>query len=134
MTSYNRALEITGCESIKTTLRTRKLLSAGTIIQMSGGRLPKRITFGNLESAVRRGRGGKEKEWTDCVQSDIRAFGITGGWKAPALEAEVWIEAVTEGGRRFMATWRKEEVDAARHRQEKREATILGKLLSHTEA
>ena len=23
--------------------------------------------------------GGKEKEWTDCVQSDIRAFGITGG-------------------------------------------------------
>ena len=31
-----------------------------------------------------------------------------------------------------MATWRKEEVDAARHRQEKREATsLLGKLLSH---
>ena len=40
---------------------------------MSGGRLPKRIVFGNLEGAVRRGRGGKEKEWTDCVQSDIRA-------------------------------------------------------------
>ena len=38
---------------------------------MSGGRLPKRIVFGNLEGAVRRGRGGKEKEWTDCVQSDI---------------------------------------------------------------
>ena len=36
---------------------------------MSGGRLPKRIMFGNLD-AVRRGRGGKEKEWTDCVQSD----------------------------------------------------------------
>ena len=30
-----------------------------------------------------------------------------------------------------MAAWRKEEVDAARHRQEKREA---GNLLSHTEA
>ena len=29
---------------------------------MSGGRLPKRIVFGNLEGAVRRGRGGKEKE------------------------------------------------------------------------
>ena len=39
----------------------------------------------------------------------------------------------TEGGRRFMAAWRKEEEDAARHRQ-KREATRLGKLLSHTEA
>ena len=29
-----------------------------------------------------------------------------------------------------MAAWRKEEVDAARHRQEKREATRLGNLLS----
>ena len=51
-----------------------------------------------------------------------------------ALKAEDWVEAVTEGERRFMAAWRKEEEDAARHRQEKREATRLGKLLSHTEA
>ena len=83
---------------------------------------------------MRRGRGRKEKEWTDCVQSDIRAFGITGDWEAMALKAEVWAEAVTEGGRRFMATWREVEEDAARHRQEKREATKLEKLLSHTEA
>ena len=39
---------------------------------MSGGRLPKRIVSGNLEGAVRRGRGGREKGLTDCVQSDIR--------------------------------------------------------------
>ncbi|CAN0306063.1 unnamed protein product, partial [Ascophyllum nodosum] len=53
-------------------LRTRRLLWAGTLLRISGGRLPKRIFFGNLEGAVRRrGRGGKEKEWTDCVQSDI---------------------------------------------------------------
>ena len=45
---------------------------------MSSGRLPKRIMFGSLEGTVRRGWGGKEKEMTDCVQSDIRAFGITG--------------------------------------------------------
>ena len=85
MTSYNRALEITRCESIETTLRTRRLLWAGTLLRMSGGRL----LFGNLEGAVRRGRGGKEKEWTDCVQSDIWAFGITGDWKTMALKAEV---------------------------------------------
>ena len=89
MTLYNRALEITGCESIETTLRTRSLLWAGTLLRMSGGRLPMRIVFGNLEGAVRRGRGGKEKEWTDCVQSDIRAFGIAGDCKATALRAEV---------------------------------------------
>ncbi|CAM9191083.1 unnamed protein product, partial [Ascophyllum nodosum] len=46
MTSYNRALEITRCESIETTLRTRRLLWAGTLLRMSGGRLPKRIMFG----------------------------------------------------------------------------------------
>ena len=50
------------------------------------------------------------------------------------FKAEVWVEAVTEGGRRFMAAWREEGEDAARHRQEKREATRLGKLQSHTEA
>ena len=100
---------------------------------MSGGRLPKRIVFGNLEGAVRRRRGDKEKEWTGCVQSDIRVFGTTGDWKATALEAEVWVETVAEGGQRFMAARRKDEVDAARHRQEKREAARLGKMLSHTE-
>ena len=62
MTSYNRALKITRCESIETTSRSRRLfLWAGTLIRMSGGRLSKRIMFGNLEGAVRRGRGGKEK-------------------------------------------------------------------------
>ena len=112
MTSYDRALEITRCESIETTLRARRLLWAGSLLRMSGWRLPKRIVFRNLEGAVRRGRGGKEKEWTDCVQSDIRAFGVAGNWKATALEAEVWVETATEGGRRFKAAWRKEEVDA----------------------
>ena len=51
-----------------------------------------------------------------------------------ALKAEVCVEAVTEGGRRFMAACREEEEDAARHRQEKREATRLGRLQSHKEA
>ena len=61
-TSYNRALEIIRCESIETTLRTSRLFWVETPIRMSGGRLPKRIVFGNLEGAVRRGRDGKENE------------------------------------------------------------------------
>ena len=52
MTLYNRALEITGCESIETTLRTTKRLLAETLIRMRGGRLPKRIVFGNLALRV----------------------------------------------------------------------------------
>ena len=90
------------------------------------GRLPKRIVFGNLEGAVRRGRSGKEKEWVDCVQSDIRAFGIAGHWKVTVLKAGMWVETAAVGGRRLMTAWGKEEVDGARHCQEKREATCLG--------
>ena len=58
---------------------------------MSGGRLPKRIVFEKFEGAVRRGRGGKDKEWADCVQSDIWPFDIAGDWKATAFKAEVWV-------------------------------------------
>ena len=29
-----------------------------------------------------------EKEWIDCVKSDIQAFGIAGDWEVTALEAE----------------------------------------------
>ena len=96
---------------------------------MSGGRLPKKIMFGNIEGAVRRGRGGKEKEWADCVRSDVRVFRIAGDWKATTLETEVWVDTVTEGGRRLMVTCRKEELDAARHGQEKREANEIGKVV-----
>ena len=38
---------------------------------------------------------------------------MAGDWKATALKAEVWVETVKEGGRRFMATWRKTYVDVA---------------------
>ena len=75
---------------------------------------------------MRRGRDGKEKEWIHYVQSDFRAFGITGDWKATTLKAGVWVDTVTEGGRRFVAAWMKEELDAARHRQEKGEGTSQG--------
>ena len=68
---------------------------------------------------MRRGRGRKEKEWTDCVQSDIRAFSITGDWKATALKAEVCVEMVTESGQ---GSW------------PRRAAKRLGTLFSYTEA
>ena len=55
--------------------------------------------LGNLEGAVRRKWGGKEKVWIDCVQTDIRAFGIAGEWEATASKAEVWVETVMEDGR-----------------------------------
>ena len=60
-TSYSRALEIAGSESIETTLRTRRLSWAGALIRMSGGWLPKQIMFRNLEGAVREDGVGRRK-------------------------------------------------------------------------
>ena len=45
ISSYNCVFEMTGCESIETTLRTRRILWAETFIRMSGRQLPKRIVF-----------------------------------------------------------------------------------------
>ena len=134
-TSYNRALEITRCESIETTLRTsRLLLWAGTLIQMNGWWFPKRIVFGNLEDAMRRGRGAKEQEWSDCVQSDIWEFGLSADSKAAALEAEMWVETIMEGGRRFMAAWKKEELtrlDIAGRRESQRDCESWYRTRKH---
>ena len=80
---------------------------AGALIQMSGERLQKRTVFRGLEGAVRRGQGGKEKEWTNCVQYDTRESGIAGDWQVMALEVEVWFETVTEGRRRLTTALRK---------------------------
>ena len=86
-------------------------------VQYTGGFLPDILLFTQTSILV----------WFDGT-----TFGIAGDWKATTSKAEVWVETATEGGRRFIAAWRKEEVDAARHRQEKREATRLGNLLSQT--
>ena len=46
---------------------------------MGDHRLPTRVMSGELENAGKRGPGGKEKEWTDCVAEDLRLFGIRTG-------------------------------------------------------
>ena len=43
------------------------------------------IMFGNLEGAVRRGRGGKEKEWTDCLRCSEQHPGV---WHSGGLEID----------------------------------------------
>ena len=59
--------------------------------------------FGNLKGEARTGRGEKEKGWTIAYRAKSRRFGMTGDWKATAMEAEVWVVTGIEGGRKFMA-------------------------------
>ena len=88
-------------------------------MQMDARRLPRRLISGKPDGARKRGRGGKEKEGIDCVEKDVRAFGISGDWEALSLQEIVWYNTVVEGGRRFMDAWRIEE-QASETRQEKR--------------
>ena len=53
--SYKDALHRTQCESIETTVRTRRLLWAGALLRMGDHRLPKRVMSGELENAGKRG-------------------------------------------------------------------------------
>ena len=59
--SYKDALQQTKCESIETTVRTRRLLWVEALLRMGDHRLPKRVMSGELEDAGKRGPGGKEK-------------------------------------------------------------------------
>ena len=95
---------------------------AVALLRVGDQRLPKRVMSGELENAGKRGPGGKEKEWTDCVADDLRLFGDTGDWRTAALDPGAWYNKVREGGCRFMAAWVREEEDASNQRQKKREA------------
>ena len=95
---------------------------------MGDHRLPKRVMSGELENAGKRGPGGKEKEWTDCVADDLRLFGVTGDWRTAALDPGTWYNKVHEGGCRFMAAWVREEEDASNQRQKKREPEEADKV------
>ena len=113
---------------IETTVRTRRLLWAGALLRMGDHRLPKRVMSGELENAGKRGPGGKEKEWTDCVADDLRLFGVTGDWRTAALDPRAWYNTVQEGGCRYMAAWVREEENASNQRQKKREAEEADKV------
>ena len=103
-----------------------------TLIRMSARRLSKRIVFGNFEGAVQRGRDDEKKEeWTDCVQSNVRSFGIAGDWMAMVLEAVVCVETVTEEGRGLWPREAKQEMWL--ECQKKREANETGKAVNNVQ-
>ena len=70
--SYKDALQRTECESIETTVRTRRLLWSGALLRMGDHRLPKRVMSGELENAGKRGTVGRRKNGRTAWQ---RIFG-----------------------------------------------------------
>ena len=65
---------------------------------------------------------GKIKRGQYALKSDVGSFKIQQNWKHAAQDAHSWTEMVTEGGRRFITEWRKEEEEKSKTCQEKRTA------------
>ena len=55
-------------------------------------------------------------------------YEYTGDWSTVALDPGVWYTTVRKGGCKFMTVWVKEEENASKHRQRKREAEGADKV------
>ena len=65
----------TGSESIKVTLRWRRILFAGFMARMEDTRVPKCVMFVEIVGGAGC-VGGQEKEWMEFFLEDLRVFGI----------------------------------------------------------
>ena len=103
--SYLATLVKTRSESIKATLRRRRILFAGFVARMEDTRLPKCVMFGEMVGGAGC-VGGQEKEWMGCFLDDLRAFGTNvDQWTTAAQnEGEGWRTA-EQGAEHFMAKW-----------------------------
>ena len=123
--SYQSVLEKTGCETIETTVRRRRLLLAGNIARMDKTRLPKRMMYGRIADDGRpRGGLGKKKSWAGCLKDDFGKFVMeTAEWEKGAMVKSVWKEKVAEGAVKSMGEWMTKETDL----REKRHAKAAAK-------
>ena len=64
--SYAKALKKAQCESVETTIRKRRFLSAGAVQRMTNERLPHRVMFGTLAGGDRPGPGLPKNNWAQC--------------------------------------------------------------------
>ena len=87
---------------------------------MGDHRLPKRVMSGELENTGKRGPGGKENKWTDCVGEDLRLYLASRGTGAPPhLTLGPGIAHYVKGA---------VEEKAPEHRHRKREAEEADKV------
>ena len=79
--SYKDALQQTECESIETSMRTRRLLWSGALLRMGDHRLPKMVMSGELENAGKCGLGGEGER-----MNGLRGRGSSALWHHGGLE------------------------------------------------
>ena len=87
---------MTESDSIKATLRKRRILFAGLVARMEDTRLPKCVVFDEPVGGVV-SSGEQVKEWMGSLLDDLRAFGIkTDQWTIAAQDADEWYQTVNK--------------------------------------
>ena len=136
--SYAQALKKTGCQSLETTIRQRRLLFAGAMARQPAGRLPKRLMDGKLVGGEDPGKGRPEQNLMDCLKDDFQAFGATDGSMVAnrltfGVDRAVWTlgakmddgapshKEVLQGAEKIMISWHREEEEDSRRRATKRD-------------
>ena len=103
--SYLDTLIKTGSESIKATLRRRRILFAGFVARMEDTILPKCVMFRELVGGAGC-VGGQEKEWMRSFLEDLRAFGINADqWTTAAQDEGEWRRTAEKGTEHFTSKW-----------------------------
>ena len=118
------ALQRTQCESIETTVRTRRLLWAGALLRMGDHRLPKRVMSGELENAGKRGPGGRRKIGRTAWQMIFGYLASRGTGEPPHLTLG---RGITRYTKEVVGIWPRKE-DTPNQRQKKREAEETDKV------
>ena len=133
--SYAKALKKTGNQSVKATIRQRRLLFAGVLANQGDKRLPKQLLFaGRLEEGEDPGPGQPAQHWQKSFRDDFKAFGALQGSTptdrrtfgvdklvctdaARKEEGVPWCRGVLLGAERFMASWYNSQKEAGRSRE-----------------
>ena len=137
--SYAKALKKTRSQSVKATIRQRRLLFARALARQGDKRLPKRLLFaGKLEG----GPGQPAQHWQKSLRDDFKAFRALHG-STPTdrqtfgVDRVVWTDAARKeegvplyagvllGAGRFMVSWHKGQEEASRLREVNRAAKAL---------
>ena len=77
--SYVRGLKNAQCESVKTTIRKGRLVFAGAVQRTTNEWLTLRVMVGTMAGGETPGPGRPEKNWSQRLADDIRAFQATEG-------------------------------------------------------
>ena len=74
-------------------------------------RLPAERIMGELENAGKRGSGGKEKEWTDCVAGDRRVLASRGTRAPPGKTLDPGVRYRAQYPKRAVGLWPRRRVN-----------------------